>query len=117
MKQVPVVAETITPPTCGLRILPLDRQVQIIGNVLDDLITRAVGSMYQPYRRIGSVKASSNDATCASVRMALYVLIEVGHASSGTGSVASANADQGMRPVLRGRSRFPEPQKPCGREL
>jgi Metallo-beta-lactamase superfamily len=58
------------------------------------------GSMYQPYRRIGSVNASSRQAICASVRILLYVVIEFGHASSGTVSVTSANADHGTRPVL-----------------
>jgi hypothetical protein len=46
------------------------------------------------------VNAKSSEAICASVRIALYVVIEFGHASSATVSVTSANADQGMRPVL-----------------
>jgi hypothetical protein len=56
------------------------------------------GAMHQRYRRIGSVNASNSEAIWASVRIALYVMIELGHASSGTVSVTSTNADQGVRP-------------------
>jgi hypothetical protein len=39
------------------------------------------------------VNARSSEAICASVRIALYVCIEFGQASSGAVSVISTNAD------------------------
>ena len=46
------------------------------------------------------MKASSSNAIWASVRIWLYVVMEVGQASSGTVSVTSTNADQGVREAL-----------------
>jgi hypothetical protein len=42
MEEVPVVAGAIAPTSGGLWFLPFNRQVQVIGNVLDYIIPSAV---------------------------------------------------------------------------
>jgi hypothetical protein len=38
VEEVPVVAEAVPPTSGGLRLLTLDRQVQVVGDVLDYLV-------------------------------------------------------------------------------
>jgi hypothetical protein len=43
MEQMSIMAEAIPTTTDGLGVLPLYRQIEVVGYVLDDLIARIVG--------------------------------------------------------------------------
>src|SRR6476661_7528993 len=43
MKQMTVMAEAITTAARRLRILPFDRQIEVVSDVFRDLVARAVG--------------------------------------------------------------------------
>jgi hypothetical protein len=100
MEQMTVVAEPVTATARRPRILALDQQVKVIGDVLDYFVACPIGIDELPVAADRQVYPRSKDAICASVRILEYVVIEFGNASSGTVSVTSENADQGIRPVL-----------------
>lgn len=44
MEKMPVMTEAITATSDRLRVLSLDRQIEVVGYVLNDFVTGAVGS-------------------------------------------------------------------------
>ena len=65
-----------------LRILSFDRRVEVVGYVLDNVITRTARCDIPAVAPVLDLNARSSEAIYASVRIAVYVRIEFGQASS-----------------------------------